>query len=402
MAEPQSKLEITPQVIDLGEKIIQLHHVVSAGRTAVHPFRLVGFGLIAIGLALLGIELGLKGATAFVLTGGGSLPLWLGFVAAGIGLFLSLYARRQLIIRTVDGVSTVLPAESDEAGAAIVLKIRQAMETAATASRGAASPVALHTGPASHATPLSASPAPALGIGDLSTPRTAQPLGLPPAQQAVTRAAPSAETTTPHTVPTGRRIEPYVNGHAARGATGAPPAIGPEPAGHEPNPLAQRRQMTSPAHAFQGTNEANRHPGPGPGGLGPAEPATPHAIHPQVQASQGSHAPQGNQAAQSQAREPLALPSTLPAGMLAAAAARDDGGRDLALLVEHVKNANVQHKDALLDLLRVIEDHYRGRASREDAVAHWRSFADYVVQYLGEVDGLIAHTERFGRHMLPR
>jgi hypothetical protein len=70
--------------------------------------------------------------------------------------------------------------------------------------------------------------------------------------------------------------------------------------------------------------------------------------------------------------------------------------------MEHVRRADVQHKEALLDLLRVVDDHYRGRASREDALAHWRSFADYVVQYLSDVDGLIAHTERFGRHMVGR
>lgn len=398
MAEPQSKLEITPQVIDLGDKIIQLHHVVSAGRTAVHPFRLVGFGLIVIGLAMFGIELGLKGAAAFVLTGGGSLPLWLGFVAAGIGLFLSLYARRQLIIRTVDGVGTVLPAESDEAGAAIVLKIRQAMEAAAAASRAPASSMTSYPAPlSSQATPLSAGPVPALGTGEMAPPRTGQPLGLPPAaQQSITRSAPPAETTSPHTLPTGRRIEPYVNGHAGRGGPSAPPGSGPDAPGHDANPSAQRRQMTSPAHTFQGANEAQRHAGAGLGGpLGHQEGA--------AHGSQSGHQGSGPQAShQPPAREPLALPTTLPAGMLAAAASRDDGGRDLALLVEHVKNADVQHKDALLDLLRVIEDHYRGRASREDAVAHWRSFADYVVQYLGEVDGLIAHTERFGRYMLPR
>ena len=71
-------------------------------------------------------------------------------------------------------------------------------------------------------------------------------------------------------------------------------------------------------------------------------------------------------------------------------------------LMDLVRRADVQHKEALLDLLKVVEDHYRGRASREDAIAHWRSFADYVVQYLGDVDGLIAHSERFGRYMLAR
>jgi hypothetical protein len=97
------------------------------------------------------------------------------------------------------------------------------------------------------------------------------------------------------------------------------------------------------------------------------------------------------------AREPLSLPATMPAGH-----ARDDGQHDLAALMEHVRRADVQHKEALLDLLRVVEDYYRGRATREDAVAHWRSFADYVVQYLSDVDGLIAYTERFGRHMMSR
>ncbi|MBS0244878.1 MAG: hypothetical protein JSS20_22125, partial [Proteobacteria bacterium] len=279
----------------------------------------------------------------FSLTAGGSLPLWLGFAAAGIGMFLSLFARRLLIIRTSDGARTVLPAGSDEIAAQLVLRIRQAIEAAGVASSPALLP---------H---IAQSEQPGIPV------RTAPPQALPqhPAQIA---AAPA-------------RREPYANGHARTGlpATNMPESLPFGDPGHAP------RQTTMPL----GQHAA------APGRLQTAPPERRFQMAPPAQSE-----PIG----QLTAREPLALPATgAPTGP-----PRDDAPHDLATLIDHVRRADVQHKEALLDLLRVVDDYYRGKASREDAVAHWRSFADYVIQYLSDVDGLIAHTERFGRHMLAR
>ena len=77
---------------------------------------------------------------------------------------------------------------------------------------------------------------------------------------------------------------------------------------------------------------------------------------------------------------------------------RGDGLRDLTALMTWVSRSDVQHKDALLDLLRVVEDHEKGGSvTREDAQAHWRSFADYVQQYLGSMQELPDLTRRAGR-----
>ena len=77
---------------------------------------------------------------------------------------------------------------------------------------------------------------------------------------------------------------------------------------------------------------------------------------------------------------------------------RGDGLRDLTVLMSWVSRSDVQHKEALLDLLRVVEDHEKGGSvSRDDAQAHWRSFADYVQQYLGSMHELPDLTRRAGR-----
>ena len=354
MAEFRTKLEITPRVVDLGDRVIQLHHVVSAGRHATHPFRAIGLLLIAAGVALIAGEAMMRGVTAFKLQSGGSLPLWIAFAVAGIGLFLALFARRLLVIRTSDGGRVVIPSADEESSAALILQLRHAMEGAGVAGGTAhaqAAPVLIGS-----STP------------ELTAVRSATvPLGLPQqSQPPMTRSAP-AEQTTPHTVPAGRFNDGFANGHASRGSLG-------------PGQATQGMSLAEATAQVQKWATASQQEMPG--ASAPAEQRRPVAdAGRQLQTS----------------RDGLSLPVTGPS-----ATSRDDGPHDLALLMEHVRRADVQHKEALLDLLRVIEDYYKGRASRDDAVAHWRSFADYVVQYLGNVDGLTAYTERFGRHMLVR
>jgi len=361
MAEHHVKLEITPRVVDLGDRVIQLHHVVSVGRQSVHPLRPAGLVVMAVGLGLIGMEAAMKGAVAFAPQAGGSLPLWIGFAALGIGLFLLLYVRRVLSIQTSDGRRAELATASDEAATDLIQRIRYAMEAAGSAA-------IVHR----QSVPSSA----AHGVGEAASQphRSGHPTGKVP-QEATgpSMSSPAAqmpaEQAGARTMPAGRVGAAYANGHAGgKGLAGG--AASPEGAsitdqalqayrraGGSTAPPKQREQAATPERRLAGPETS--------------APAT--------------------------AAEPFSLPASLPAGF-----ARDDGAQDLHALMEHVRRADVQHKEALLDLLRVVEDHYRGRASREDALAHWRSFADYVVQYLGDVDGLIAHTERFGRHMLGR
>lgn len=350
MAEIQSKLEITAKVVDLGDRVIQLHHIVSAGVHARHPFRILGLLLVAAGVAVVAGVGFMNGTAAFKLQSGGSLPLWIGFGAAGIGLFLSLYARRNLLIRTSDGVRFTLPANDDETATALIRQMRHAMES---------------SGPAASYTQSPGAPA-ILGAPEIAAvaQKPGAPLGLPQhPQQALVRAQPHSDVGASQAA--GRHTEGYTNGHAGRGAFG--------PSGPDGMPLGE---AASPGHRRPAPNQ---HPSAHAGGVAERRSVI------------------GDPFQQSAAREPLSLPATLPASQV-----RDDGQHDLASLMDHVRRADVQHKEALLDLLRVIEDYYRGRATREDAVAHWRSFADYVVQYLSEVEGLMGHTERFGRHMLAR
>lgn len=350
MAEFQTKLEITPKVVDLGDKVIQLHHIVSAGVHARHPFRLLGLLLIAGGAGLVASEAFMNGMAAFKLQSGGSLPLWIGFGAAGVGLFLSLFARRNLLIRTSDGVRIVLPASDDDTANALLRQLRHAMESAG--------PPSLYA--------LSQAAAPTLGAPEHGGQKLGAPLSLPQHSQAsLPRGSLQSDVGSSQST-TARPTEGYTNGHAVRGAfahgSGAD-TLSPSESG----PHNQRRPTQGQHHSLHGVGIAER------------------------------RAVTGDPFQQPAMREPLSLPSTLPIGQN-----RDDAYHDLAMLMEHVRRADVQHKEALLDLLRVIDDYYRGRASREDALAHWRSFADYVVQYLSDVDGLIGHTERFGRHMLGR
>jgi hypothetical protein len=367
MAEPQKKVDITARVIDLGDRVIQLTHVVSAGRTAVYPFRPAGIALFLFGLAAIGSEFALRGGGAMALSSGGSLSLWLGFGCLGVGIFLFLFARRLFIIRTADGARTVLPTESDEAGDDLLQRIRVAMEAAG-------GPRPALTAPAT-ALPA-ADPVPAIAA------RSQTPISLPQASAPMLRSPPSGEV--PQTMPAMRRGEPYANGHASRGAYGGNIDTGSKGAGGT-DPRTGPRQAPAQMSPSGGMPSLETAP-PGdwrsaaaPTGFGPLDPG-PGTIGPGTVG-----------------REPMGLPSAV-----AATGLRDDAHTDLLALIEHVRRADVQHKDALLDLLRVVDDYYRGQTNRDEAVAHWRSFADYVAQYLADVDGLSFHTDRFGRHLTPR
>ena len=64
MTEHQDRLDITPRVVDLGDRVIQLHHVVSVGRQALYPFRPLGGLLVLAGIGLIGNGLAMRGLLA--------------------------------------------------------------------------------------------------------------------------------------------------------------------------------------------------------------------------------------------------------------------------------------------------------------------------------------------------
>ncbi|MDX2159421.1 MAG: hypothetical protein SFW09_23185 [Hyphomicrobiaceae bacterium] len=373
MAEQPDKLAISPRSIDTGSGVIQMAHVTSATYGTGYPFRIVGLGLIGLAIALVGSELLRGGTGAFALKSGGSPMLWLAFGAAGIGLFLTVFAQRFLLIRTVDGARVRVAARDDQAAAAIIGRIREAMEAGSPSL-----PTSRHAG---DALPHAAKGAP-IGIPmqepalqpRTGPPRT-MPAGLPhsgPPRDAMVHDPHGGHLPTTQPVGQSRRAEGYVNGaNGAQGhAEGGYPAAGANPRRALAEYVPPRMQAERPLF---GTGA----------GLPQGEQAHAGSLEHRLQ-QQGM-------------REPLALPSAAPLPI-----PRDDPVGDLHQLMEHVRHADVQHKEALLDLLRVVDDHYMGRASREDAVSHWRSFADYAAQYLGGVDGLMGLTERFGRHMVPR
>jgi hypothetical protein len=362
MAEHHAKLEITSRVVDLGDRVIQLQHVVSVGQHRVHPLRPAGFVALAIGLGLIGNVAVTQGGAAFTPAAGGSVALWVAFAALGVSLFLLLYVRRVLSIQTSDGRRVELAATSDATATDLIQRVRHAME----ASGGAA-----------FAYRYGSAPSAGQGAGEAAamSQRGAPSSGQPPQDAAGQTSSSSAlpaswEQVGSRTAPAGRHSGGYANGHAS----GKGPGSG---------STSESGSITEQAV------QAYRRAGGGTASPKQREQPTTGASERRLAGPETGAPTAGG--------EPLALPATLPSGFV-----RDDGAQDLHALMEHVRRADVQHKEALLDLLRVVEDHYRGRASREDALAHWRSFADYVVQYLSDVDGLIAHTERFGRHMVGR
>jgi hypothetical protein len=370
MADQNQKLDVSPRVIDSGSTVIQVTHVTSAGYGTGHPFRPVGILLILIGLGLTAAAVVGQGSAAFTLKSGGSPLLWVAFAAAGIGLFLAVFARRFLFIRTVDGARTKLAAGDEAASAMVIGRIREAME-AGGASAGA--PAALGHGLPRNSLEEGAS-LPAGHAGEpLGLPHTGPPRGLPAAQPQ-NRGLIAADPRTGPGAGSGRRPDGYVNGHGGHASHGGAGGFG--EATHAGDAGMARRQLTDYAPPRTIPDRAHHAAGAGQhaGALGTAGATLEQRLQAQVSTTAA-----------------MAMPPP-----------REDPVHDLVQLMEHVRRSDVQHKEALLDLLRVVEDHYRGRASREDAIAHWRSFADYVVQYLGNVDGLIGLTERFGRHMVAR
>ncbi len=382
MAVKYKRLEITPELLDFGSTIVRVGQIASIGRAEQRPLRLVGVPLILVSCLLLGYELAFN-MRAFTLSKG-STGLWAACGALAIGLFCLVYAQRCLAITLAGGSRVMLRAGSQTFTDRLIYEFRRAM----TAAPGSHLHIVVDLDEEEFAAGV---------VDDAGQHRVEGHVhpGYPSAGQPPQHHGPGTPIGTPHVSGPGHLGPPGPLGHAApvNGVHHAPPHWGMNGAHRGPEPgLAG-----PPAHALPmpaGQPRAAHGPAPGAhlNGAMPAQPAgqpiwQPHHVPPSrapVPAG-GSHVPHDSGPA---------------AGSLAVAVSRampPPPGRDLASLIEFVARSDIQHRDTLIELLKVVEDHEAGgRTSREDARAHWQSFADYVGKYLGNVDGLAHLTERTG------
>ncbi len=378
MASYFKRLDITPGLLDLGTLVVRLEQVSSVGRAERRPLRWLGVVLLIISLLLLGFE-AMFNLMAFSLKTKGSVKIWAACGAAGIGFFSLIYAQRCFAITLAGGSRILLRISSQTFADQLLSELRRAMSAGAGTNFHIVADLVAETildndpgdvHPARSALPaVAAGPAAAL-------PHQRPGNGAAPAPlQGVNAANWSAPHGGPGLIEAGKatvhpefyphQVGPYqagrpmpngalINGAAVHGATA--------PAG---TAMLPRTGPGGPHYAqARGAMPVN-------GGHG-AMMSPPHAQQPSL-AGPGPGAPR------------FAIPS---------------GNRDLAQLIDFILRSEIQHKDALLELLRVVEDHeLGGRTSREDALAHWQSFSEYVVQYLASVEGLPLLTAQAARSL---
>lgn len=409
MSREISSIEITPKVIDLGSSIVPLAAVARAGVVVQHPLQSMGVRLLGLAGVLLAFEASPFGS-GFRFPPKPSVLLWAICVLAALAVFMLAYARRRLVISTVAGESITLPPADAQFAAAVTNCIREGVEqagagaihyridltqrTIASVPPSGLRPVSgPHAGEAAHIAPIGV---PGHG-GSGHQPGTQAPIGgatsfaLPPANgnTAPPYQAPAGLPGMGHGQPFARENPGSPTGQPAGGAiaahgrpngaaNGAHPYRngGAEPSGFDGELARRLDNLSVPAHQAAAQSSYNNGPPIASYGLpgGAAAGGQPIA---------GLSGLQGRPVA-------TAAPMTL--------SPPDNGLGDLLALIRHVERADVQHKQALLDLLRVVESWRKGGATtREDAMAHWQSFADYVQQYLGTVDGLSEATHRAAR-----
>ena len=333
-------------MLDFGTGFVRLAQVAGVRRGERRPLRALGFVLIAGALVLLGVE-AVFNLMAF-LTLKGSVRIWAACGLAGVGIFFLMYAQRCLFIETAGGDKLSLRIANDEFAGRVLHELRRAMST-----RG--------------------------GTSDQVIDLKAQTIEAGDPGEAAHADAPRTAVPLPHAVP---HAQPH----------GSPPHMAlPNLAIRHPDPLETPHggpHANSMGHgAGMGASGGYRPGGPAHVNGHVAAHAAPYQASLPPAGSYNGAAPYNGQPAAPPFRAELPTRTSPPTGT-----------RDLGTLIEFVARSQIQHKDALLDLLKVVEDHQiGGRTSRDDAVAHWQSFSEYVGQYLGTVDGLPLLTERAGR-----
>lgn len=380
MSKDITSIEITPKVVDLGASIVPLASVTRAGVVVQHPLQTPGTWLLVIAGVLLAFDASPFGSGLKLLPRP-SVLMWMVCGLTSLAVFMLAYARRRFVIATADGGKVVLPQTDAQFSAAVTNCIREAIEHGTAAGPH----YRIDLAQKSIAT---LAPAPAGAVASGAAPGLAA--GETGAGASAAIVVPGAGAALP-----GAQGPARAGGFAGMPGLGMPGGVA-GPAGMAAGAFGHVRDTTGPTTGPPTGPQANgayRNGNDAPHGTDLLR-----RLDGVIGGQQPQGAPQMNG---------LGMPGALPAGRPGgvpgglAAPATDDGGlRDLAFLMQVVDRANLQHKEALLDLLRVVEDHKRGGpTSPEDARAHWQSFAEYVQQYLGNVDGLPEATLRFGRAM---
>ena len=337
MAHNDTKFEITPAVIDFGERIVALRQVTTAGCRRGHPFRVLGIVLLLAALAGLAWEAWFGSGLSAIKTGG-STRLWVAFVVAGLAIFAIVYQRRTLLIRLADGSKIRLNGGSNEFQERVVACIGEALEA------DAGSPF--------HA------------VVDML------------AQSIETGAAAATSRSWQPATTDGVRSPAMTNG-SANGKTDATRSLPHERMAGMPHGAARN------GHAPPRDSLEARIDGANQGAMG-GMPGRWSAPPSGAVAGMGAGEPMPRIVPQQAEQRPLREPSP-PL-------------RDMEMLLDFVRRSDVQHKAALLELLAVVEDYLKGGGTvREDAASHWLSFSGYVHQYLTSVEGLVPLTDRAGR-----
>lgn len=350
MTDRSQTIHITPKVLDFGTRIVALAHVTSVAITKSRPFMPVGVVLLLGGIGLIGFEIVQRGLVE--LLKGGSTRIWIALVASGLGIFAQVYQRRGLVVSIADGSRVRIDANRNDFCQSLVTRIGEAMLVKPEANLHYVVDVPAQTieiaadghGHGAMA-PVGAGAPPSAGPAEHRAPDR-RPLAAPPSNWAPPANWPPQPQSIPHEAPVARdtsQAHAPVNGQAAQSRFSQPATIKPYTNGSE-------RTLQGAIRAAHGNGS----------GLTPA------------------------------------TAGPIPASAISSPPVT--GPRDLDMLIDFVSQSEIQHKDALLNLLKVVDDYAKGGPThRDDAFEHWKSFSSYVHQYLTDIDGLAPLTERAGR-----
>lgn len=374
MATAYKRLEITPDLLDLGGLVVRLDKIVSVGKAERRPLRPVGALLLLIAAGLLGFEF-LFNPMAFTAVGKGSVKIWAACVAAGLGTFSLIYAQRCLAIAVASGGPVLLRIANQPFADQLLAELRRAIAHRPGTPLHVVADLVNEKILATDADDPHAGHRGAMPYGQAGPHPSGPPYGPygVPQPSALEPMAPAAHGNGAYPQP-----PPHVNG------AGWPPLASPvtlEPPRQNGYPMAPPHAQPQQRPPVNGTYANGHGPSLAPNGAANGVPyGAPRGAQPPLNGG-----------------GPMAYPGPLTAGPRPGAVA---GNRDLAALIETIATSGIEHKEALLELLRVVEDHeLGGRTSREDALSHWQSFAEYAGQYLSGVDRVPALTAQVGRSM---
>lgn len=396
MSDRAGTLDITAETVSVSDGIFAVRHIASIAGGRTRPYRWPGVALMLVAILVLAYESILGGGLSTIQTGGSTM-IWLALITSAFGIFGQVFQRRQIVVSMADGGKLRLNAARDDFARQVVVRFGEAMRAPPGARLhyridtkaetieilSAAEPAPAAAAPAAGLPPAGPLVPPAWGMaqppqGAAQSHPTGQghPSGVPPGANGARPAAPGPLATLP--------------GHAMAGG-GRPdvPWNGPQPVGVPVHDFAQ------PGSAGTGSLNGRIASLPRDGAAWPPHAnghgANGYAMTPP--GGSGAHLANGGPGYGAPGPQPyrngaVTGPPTASPGPR----------REVDAVIAFVTRSEIQHKQALLDLLVVVEDHVKGGGtSRDDALSNWQSFAGYVEQYLGNVEGLLGLTHRAGR-----